>query len=120
MDRKTPILLNDSDCVSPQSEAEDLLRSKQRLIQAAREIDPLGAIRRHPAVLVGTAAALGAIAATPRAREYVHRSWGQFAPRLVQLAGNTFAMFLEQRQRAASRANANVVDSAAEHPATPT
>jgi hypothetical protein len=49
----------------------DLAQSKERLRQAGRGVDPLAPLRRHPAVTVATAAALGAVAGSPGTAEAV-------------------------------------------------
>lgn len=40
---------------------------KQRVLDAARAIDPLKPLRRHPLITVATAAAIGVVAAAPAA-----------------------------------------------------
>ena len=47
----------------------DLAKSKERLRQAGRSVDPLSPLRRHPAVTVATAAALGAVVGSPATTE---------------------------------------------------
>ena len=53
-------------------DARTLAQSKQSLRQAASALDPLAPLRRHPAVTVIAAAALGAAAAVPAVTE---RTW---------------------------------------------
>ncbi len=50
---------------SDTSDPDGAFQAKQRFISAAIEIDPFNPIRKHPLAAVGTAAALGAVAATP-------------------------------------------------------
>lgn len=51
--------------------ALDLSLHKQRLKEAARAIDPLSPLRRHPLVTIATAAAVGVVAASPAAARVV-------------------------------------------------
>jgi hypothetical protein len=78
MDRATDHLVNvpPAETAAARKSADvpddnDLALRKQRLIDAARAIDPLAPLRRNPLVTVATAAAIGVVAASPAAARTV-------------------------------------------------
>lgn len=55
--------------------SDELAKSKDKLRQAGRSVDPLAPLRRHPGVTVATAAALGAIVASPASAQAVQTAF---------------------------------------------
>jgi hypothetical protein len=112
MDRAPPDLVTETDeplagaaCAAPalvpsavkpdrvRDADEDLSLRKQRLIDAARAVDPLRPLRRHPFVTVVAAAAIGVVAASPAAARTVIRtsSSSRIASKLLRLAAAQLA-----------------------------
>ncbi len=80
----------------------DVERRKGELVAAAGAIDPLAALRRHPLVTVGIAAALGAMVASPAG----FHKLAKFLPGggALGLVGSAMSGFAAARAAAARRA----------------
>lgn len=77
--------------VDPVDESVELPLHKRRFIEAARAVDPLSPLRRHPFVTVATAAAIGVVAASPAAARAVSMAGsGGLTSRLLKMAWNRY------------------------------
>lgn len=114
MDRKRP---DDLDYLAP-----TLATRKEQFKAAARGVDPLISLKRHPFLTVGTAALLGLTVGSPHAASAAKKAKSSLTSRLAKTIGlRVLQHFVSSRMmaKAAAAASAAGIGAVANADATP-
>jgi hypothetical protein len=91
---KAHVVMNMPNNSSAEPDRLDLRASKDRLREAARRVDPLAPMRRHPLTTVAAAAALGASVASLGASQIVEFALSKSFRSLGRIAGTSASLFV--------------------------